>query len=129
MRLDGTALQNIRINGSLRQELDSGQFSGFFFKYPNKFGSDNFPLLFRFGNAGQLVQEPVRRVDINQIGLHLIAEHFNHLLRLPFTQQSMVDMYTNQLLADGLDQQRGNNGRIHSAGKRQQHFFIPNLFF
>ena len=39
----------------------------------------------------------------------------------------MIDMDADQLLADGLDQQSGNNGRVNTAGKSQQNLLIANL--
>ena len=45
---------------------------GFFLKYADKLRADDLALLLRVGNAGQLVQEAVHRVHINEVGIHLI---------------------------------------------------------
>ena len=39
----------------------------------------------------------------------------------------MVHMNADQLLADGLDEQRGDYGAVHAAGEGQQDFFIADL--
>ena len=39
----------------------------------------------------------------------------------------MVDMDTDQLLANSLDQQGGNNAGVNTAGQCQQHFLVANL--
>ena len=36
-------------------------------------------------------------------------------------------MYRHQLLPDGPDQQRGNDGTVHAAGEGKQHFFTADL--
>lgn len=64
-------------------EIRSFQLASLFFKEANEFRTDDFSFLFRFFYAGQLVQEAIGRVNIDQISLHLIAEHFDNLLRSP----------------------------------------------
>ena len=46
---------------------------------------------------------------IGEHGVKLIAEDTYHLLRLAFAEKSVVDVDGNQLLADGLDEQGGDN--------------------
>ena len=36
-------------------------------------------------------------------------------------------MHADQLLADGLNQQRRDDGAVHAAGQRQQHLLIAHL--
>ena len=40
----------------------------------------------------------------------------------------MVHVHADQLFADGLDQQCGDNGGVHAPGQCQQHFLIADLF-
>ena len=84
-------------------------------------------LCFGVGHARQLGQEALRCVDVHQIRVHPIAEHLDHLLRLALAQQPVVDVHADELLPDGLDQQRRDDRRIDPAGQRQQHPFIAHL--
>ena len=122
-----SALNDIRINRALRQEMDTVQLACFFFKHTDKLRADNLALLLRLGNARQFIQEAVHRVHINEVGVHLVAEHLHTLLRFSFAQQTMVYMLAHQLLTDGLDEQRRHDRGIHAAGQCQKHFFISHL--
>ena len=85
-------------------------------------------LFFRIGNAGNLVNESVSCIDIDQIRVHLVAEYFDNLFRFTLTQETVVDMNTDEILADCLDQKSSDNRTVNTAGKRQQHFSVFNLF-
>ena len=41
--------------------------------------------------------------------------------------KAVVDVDADQLLADGLDQQRGHHAGIHAAGQRQKNLFAAYL--
>ena len=115
MGFDRTALQNIRIDGPLCEEFNSVELAGLFLENADKLRTDDFPLGLRICDSRQFVQETVDRVDIYQVRFHLIAEDLNHLLRLSLAQETVVDMYAGQLLSDRLDQEGGDDGRIHTA--------------
>ena len=128
MRLDAVlAFQNIRPNRTLRQELNAVQLPGLLSKDLDKLTADNFPLGLRVGNPCQLVKEPVHGVHINEVRVHLVAEHLDNLLRLSLAKQAMVHMNADQLLADGFNQQRRHYAGIHAAGQRQQYLLVPYL--
>ena len=125
---DADALCNIRIDGTLRQEGDAILLAGFFLKDTDKLGTDDLALLLRIADTGQLVQEAVDRIHVDQVGFHLVAENFDNLFGFTFAEQAVVDMHADQLLADGLDQQGGDNRTVHTAGKSQKNLFVTNLF-
>ncbi len=127
VRLYAVALENIGIDRALREELNVILLARFFFKYANKLGADDFSLFFRLGNTCQLVEKTVYRIYIDEIGVHLVAEHLDDLLRLALAQQAVVDMDTYQIFADRLDQQRGNDRAVYTAGQRQQYLFVTDL--
>ena len=58
------ALNHIGIQGALRQPLYIVQFGGGILKDADKLPADGLALDFRVGDAGQAVEEPLRRVDI-----------------------------------------------------------------
>ena len=98
--LDADALSDVGIDRSLGQEGDIILLAGFLFENADEFGTDDLALLFRIADAGQLVQETVDRVHIDQVGVHLVAEHFDHLLGFTLAQQAVVHMHGYQLLSD-----------------------------
>ena len=123
----GFAFQNVRPDGALRQQADAVQLPGFLGKDLNKLIADDLSLGLGIRNPGQLVQKTVNGIDIDQVGVHLIAENLDHLFRFPLAQQAVVDMDTGQLLSDRLDQQGGNNGRIHAAGESEKDLAVSDL--
>ena len=127
VRLYAVALEDVGVDGALCEKLDVRQLARFLLEHADELGADDFALGFGVGHARQLGQEALRRVDVHQIRVHPIAEHLDHLLRLALAQQPVVDVYADELLPDGLDQQRRDDRRIDPAGQRQQHPFIAHL--
>ena len=123
------ALKNIRPDGSLCQEFHTVKLSGFFGKDIDKFFANNVSLLLRIGNTCELVKETIHRVNIDQICIHLVPEDLDDLLRLALAQKAMIDMHANELLADRLDQKRGDNRGINTAGEGEQNLLITDLLF
>ena len=128
VRFYAVAFQNVGVNRTLRQKFDALLLARLFFKHANEFRADDFALLFGLRNARKLSQKAIDRVHVDQIGVHLIAEHLDDLLGFALAQKPVVDVHAHEVLPDRLDQKRGDDGRIHPAGKRQQHFFVPDLF-
>ena len=126
--LDAHAFRNIRIDSPLGQEGNTVLLAGFLLKDTDKLGTDDLALLLRIADTGQLVQEAVHRVHVNQVGFHLVAENLDDLFGFTFAQQAVVDVHADQLLSDGLDQQRGDNRAVHTAGKSQKNLFVTHLF-
>ena len=127
MRLHTAALENIRIDGALRQEFNSLQLARLFLEDTDKLCADNLALLLRFGYALQLRKEAIHSVHIDEVGIHLITEDLDDLFRLTFAQQAVIHMHTDQLFSDGADQQRRHNRGIYAAAECQQHLLIPDL--
>ena len=82
----GTAFNNVRVNGSLSQEMNSFQFSCFFFKNADKFTANNFSLFFRVCYVFQFSKETFCSVYIDKVGMKFIAEYlynaFGFVLRI-----------------------------------------------
>ena len=128
MRLDaGFAFQNIRPDRALGQEGDAVQLAGLFGKDVDEFAADDVSLLLRVGDARQLVQEAVSGIHVDEVRVHLAAEHFDHLFGFALAQQAVVHVHTNQLLAHGFDEQGRHDGGIHAAGQSQKHFVAADL--
>ena len=125
--LDRTGFDDVRVDGALRQEADAVQLAGLFLEHADEFRADDLTLLLGIRHAGQLVQEAVDGIDINQVGLKFVAEDAHHLLGLALAQESMVDVDGNQLLTDGLDEEGGNHGGVHTARQGEQHLLVADL--
>ena len=123
----GSALDDIGINGTLAQEVDSLQLPGLLLEDADKFAADNLPLLFRISHTGKFPQETFGGIHINQIRMKLIPKYLHHTLRLIFAHKPVVDMNTGQLCSDGSDQHGGHYGGIHPAGQCQQYLPVPHL--
>ena len=130
VRLDTClALKNVGPDGALCQELNAVKLSGFLSEDFDELAADDVSLLLGIGDACQLVQETIGRIHVDEVGVHLIAEDFDDLLGLSLAEQSVVDMYTNEILADCLDQEGCDDGGIYTAGERQENLLVSDLLF
>ena len=123
----GTGLDDVRVNGTLAQELDTVQLPGLLLEDTDKLCANDLPLLLRIGDPSQLVQKTVHGVHVDQVGIHLMAENIYHLLRLALAQETVIDMDTGELLANGFDEQGGHHGGVHAAREGQEDLFVPHL--
>ena len=128
-RLDrlGARLDDVGIDGPLSQELDAVQLAGLLLEDSDELSADDLPLLLRIRNSGQLVQEAIHSVHRDEVGVHLVLEHLDDLLRLALAEQTVVHVNADELLADGFDEQSGDYGAVHTAGEGQQDFLITDL--
>ena len=121
------ALQDIRVDGPLGQEGDALQLPGLLVKHLDELAADDLPLALRLVHSGQQVQEAVRGVHIDQVGVQLVFEHLDDLLTLAFAHEAVVHVDAHQLFANGLDQQGGHHRGVHATAEGQQDFLIPHL--
>ena len=125
--LNSVALQDIRVNGPLGQEGDALQLPGLLVKHLDELAADDLPLPLGLVHPSQQVQEPVRGVHIDEVRIHLIPEHLDHLLALTLAHKAVVHVDADQLFADGLDEQRRHHRGVHAAGEGQQYLLVPHL--
>ena len=124
---DGAGLENVGIDGALSQEADAVELGGFLGKDLDEDPADDLALLLRVGNPCQLIQKTVDGVDVDEVCIHLVAEDLDDLLGLALAQQTVVDVHTGKLFADGLDQQSRDDRGIYAAREGQQDLLIPDL--
>ena len=96
----GFALENVGPDGSLCQELHAVELSRLVSEYVDELLADDMSLLFGIRDACELVKETVNRVDIDEVCVHLVAEYSDDLLGLALSEEAVVYVYGNQLLAD-----------------------------
>ena len=88
---------------------------------------DDLSLLLGVGHTRQLVEEPVGRIDVDQVGVHIISEDFDDLLRLTLSEEAVVDVHADELLADRLDEQGCDDAAVDTAGECKENFLVPDL--
>ena len=127
VRLDGAAFENVGIDGALCEEGDAVLLARLFLKHADKLCPDDLALFFGFRDALQLFQETLRRVYIDEVCVHPVAEHLDDLFGFALAQKPVVDVHADEIFADSFDEERGDDGRIHPAGQCEEHFFLPHL--
>ena len=125
--LDRAALEDVGVDSALGEEADAVQLRGFLGEDVDEHLADDLALALGIGHARQLVEEAVDRVHVDEVGVHLVPEHPDHLLALAFAHEAVVDVHAGQLLADRLDEQGRDHRGVHAAAQRQQHLAVADL--
>ena len=84
----------------MSEEVDAIEFASFFFEYTNEFAANDFTFLFGVNYAGELAEEAFSSVNINEVGVELVAEYFNDVFRFAFAHESMVNVNANEVVAN-----------------------------
>ena len=95
-------LYNVRIDGSLRKEINLSDLLCFFLEDTDKLFSDNLALPLRLGYACELAVITILRIDTDEVDVKrsVFTENAFHLIALILTKKAVVNKYTGQLLAD-----------------------------
>ena len=128
VRLDaGLGLENVGVDGALAEEADSLELGRLLVEDLDELLTDDVTLGLGVGHACQLVEEAVGGVHVDELGAQLVAEHIDDLLGLALAHEAVVHVHAYELLADSLDEQRGNHRGVDAARKRQQDLAIAHL--
>ena len=122
-----SGLDDVRVDGPLRQPFHVFQLQRFFVKHFNEHATDDFTLRFRIVFARQRSQETRLAFDVNDVQAEAIAKHIHNLLGFIQTQQPVIHKDAGQVFADGAVQQHGGDGGIHAAGQAEDHLIVANL--
>ena len=125
--LDAVGLEDVGIDRALAEELDAVELARFFFKDADELGADDLALLFGIGDAGELVEEAVDCVNVDEVGVHPVAEHLDDLLGLALAQEAVVHVDADELLSDGLDQEGCDDGAVDAAGEGEENLPVADL--
>ena len=121
-------LQDVGIDGALGEEADLiANLAGLLLEHANELGADNLTLGLGLLDVHELIQEAISRVNIDQVGIHLVLEDVDDLLALALAHQAVVHVHADELLADGLDEQGRDNGAVNAARKGQQDLLVADL--
>ena len=118
---------DVRIDRALHKIIDGADLLGFGLKDADEFLADDLALRLRIGDAGELREEPILRVDADEVDIPFAEGGFD-LVALILAHQAVVDKHAGQLAADGLGHQRCSDRRVHAAGQRQQRAAGADLF-
>ena len=128
VRLHAVGLQDVGIDGALREEAHLvANLAGLLLEHADELGADDLALRLGLGHAVEQVEEAVGGVHVHEVRVELVLEHVDHLLAFALAHEAVVHVHADELLADGLDQQRRHHGRVHAAGQRQQHLLVADL--
>ena len=118
---EGDALDHVRIERALRQEIGAADLLGLLVEHVDEELADGLALDLRVGDALQRAEEQVLRLHVDERDVVVVAEQRDDLLGLGCAQQAVVDEDAGELVADGLvDQHRGHGG-IDAAGQAADH--------
>ena len=100
---------------------------GLLFEDADELLADRAPLVLRVGDPGELAEEALLRVDVDERHVEVVAERLDDLRRLVLAQEPMVDEHARQLVADRLVDEERRDGRVDPARERAQHALRPDL--
>ena len=128
VRLDASlGLEDVRVDGALAEEADALELGSLLVEDLDELLADDVALGLGVVHAGQQVEEAVRGVHEDELGAQLVLEYVDDLLGLALAHEAVVHMHAHELLADGLDEQRGAHAGVNAAGKREQHLAVAHL--
>jgi len=123
----GAGLDDVGIDGALAEKLDAFELSGFFFEYSDEFAADDHALFLGIGYAGELIEEAVDRVHIDEVCAELLTEYVYNLFRFALAEQAVVYVNAGELLSDGFDEHGGYNGGVNAAGEGEKNLAGTDL--
>jgi hypothetical protein len=89
--------------------------------------ADGLALGLRVADAGQLAQEHVAGVHVDQRDVVVVAEQGDDLVGLVLAQQAGVDEHAGQLVADRLVDQDGGHRAVDAARQAADHLAVADL--
>ena len=124
--LGAGGLDDVRVDGALRQEVDVRELLRFLVEHLHEQAPMILRLLFRVGLAAQRFEETRSASTRMTFTPRLSAKIF--MTWSPSLRRRGRDPRTRtQLVADGLVQQRGDDRGIHAARQAQQHLALAHL--
>ncbi len=110
-------LDDVRVERALGEEFGVGDLAGLRFEGLDELGADDLTLLLRVGHAGEGREELAGPIDDAQVNVEVIPEGRDDALPLIAAEQAVIDEDADELVADGLVEQRGDDGGVHAAAE------------
>lgn len=111
------AFNDIGINGPLHQVIDLTEFTRLFFKDADKFLANDLTFALGICHAFKPAQEPVGRVQPDQVHCKLVFKHLFNKICLILAQQAVVNKNTGELVPHRAVHKRSAHGGVHAARK------------
>ncbi len=113
--LGAGGLDDVRVDRALRQPFDAFELVRLLVEYLDEVAADDLALVFGIADALQRLEEAVGCIDANDVDAEVFAEGVHDLVAFVMPQQSRIDEYANELVADRLVQQCGHDRRIDAT--------------
>ena len=135
MRLDGDrrpageghALDHIRIERALREKFGAAKL----FRLHVEHSMNSLPMILRLASGSSTpasaFEEQILSFDMDQRDVVGPAEQRHHLLGLAEPQQTVIDEYAGELIADRFMDQHGGDRGIDAAGQAADHLALADL--
>ena len=115
LRLGRRALDHVRIERALGEEVDPAELGRLLLEDPDELVADDLPLLLGILDARQPLEEPLSRVDHHEPHPEVALEGDPQELRFLLAHQAVVDIDAGQLLPDGPMHEGGGHRTVDST--------------
>src|SRR5438105_6368284 len=115
------ALDNIRVERALGQEVDSTEDARLLGEDADELGANDASFFLGIGHTAQRAEKSVDGVDVHQAHPKMPLEGIDHTLRLTAPQEAVIDEDAGQLIANGAMGKRGHDRRINPTRERADH--------
>ena len=124
---EGDALDHVGIERALREEIRAADLFRFRVEHVDEQAADGLALDFGVGDACELAEELLRRINVHQRDVVVMPEQVDDGLGLVEPQHAVIDEHAGELVADRfMDQHRGHR-RIDAAGEAADHPALADL--
>ena len=120
-------LDDVGVQRALHEEAGVLDVGGHLFEDADEGLPDGLALGFGIGDALEHAEEPVGRLDVDQVHVELAPERLLHLVGLARAHEPGVDEHTGELVADGPVHEGGRHGRVDPARQGAQHAGVGDL--
>ena len=112
------AFNDVRVDGSLGEEVHGTDFFGFFFEDADKFFADDLTFLFRLCDACQFAVIAFLSVDADEVQVKVAfrTEYAFYFVAFVFAEKAVIHEYAGQLFTDGAGKEAGCHGGVYAAG-------------
>ena len=120
-------LDDIWVQRPLHEEPRVRKPAGRFLEHADEELADRLALDFRVGDAGEALEEPVRRLHVHELDALVAVERVDDLLALARPHEPGVDVDAGELRAHRLVHDRGRDRGVDATGQTADHALAADL--
>src|SRR3546814_8315401 len=124
---EANALDHVRIERALGQEIGAADLARFLLEHVDKRLADELALGLGIADAGEAGEEQSLGVHMDERDVVMVAEEADDLLGLAEAHQAVIDEDAGELIADRLVDQHRRDGAVDAAGKAANHLPLAHL--